>query len=775
MTTETASEEVSTAATLDPVCGMTVDPAHARARREWEGRVFQFCCTGCAVKFDGDPAGYASGSARALPAVKAHAVPSTPGDVAPTAAYVCPMHPEVTSDRPADCRLCGMALEPTRPTLDDSESPELRDFRQRLLWTLPLSLSVLVLAMGGGAALPSSLQPALPWVQGVLASPVVMWAGWPIFKRASQSLAQRAANMWTLIGIGTASAYLYSIFALLAPGWLPAAATHHGGMTVYFEAAAVIVSLTLLGQVLEGMARARTADALRALLALRPPQALRIGDAGAETLIPVEDVQVGDRLRVRPGEQVPLDGIVVDGASEIDESMLTGEAFPREKRVGDAVVGGTLNGHGSLDFRVTKVGDDTVLARIVELVLEAQRTRAPLQRLADRIAAWFVPTVVLVAVLSLVGWGLLGPAPSWQLGLWHAISVLIIACPCALGLATPMSVMVATGRAAQGGVLFRDAAAIERLAAATLLLIDKTGTLTLGRPTVTAIVPAGSFDEAAVLVAAASVAARSEHPYARAIARCANERALRRNAAAGFKASAGAGMEALVLGKRVQVGSAGFTGQAESAAQIGAWRSAGATVVFVSIDGEPAGMLALSDSLKPGAQVALDALRADGIAVEMASGDAAATVQRIAADVGIDVVHAAQSPADKAALVAARRAAGHHVAMAGDGINDAPALAAADVGIAMGNGTDVAIAAGDITLVAGHLDAIVRARVIARAAVRNMRQNLGLAFCYNALGIPIAAGAFASFGIQASPMMAALAMSLSSVSVVGNALRLRSA
>ena len=766
---------------IDPVCGMQVDPANARARREWDGREFHFCCEGCARKFDQDPAGYASGKLPPPPRAPAAQAAAAVAGAAPLAAadYVCPMHPEITSPVPADCRLCGMALEPARPTLDDGESPELRDFRQRLLWTLPLTLAVMALAMGLGNALPASVGPALPWLQWLLATPVVLWAGRPVFVRAAQSIAQRAANMWTLIGIGTGSAYAYSVFALLLPQLLPAEALHHAGPAVYFEAAAVIVSLTLLGQVLELLARARTADALRALLALRPQQALRIRADGGEETVAVELIAVGDRVRVRPGEKIPVDGVIVDGASEIDESMLTGEAFPQEKRPGDKVVGGTLNGHGGFDLRATRVGEDTVLAKIVGLVLAAQRSRAPLQRLADRIAAWFVPLVVAVALVALFAWGLFGPEPAWIRGFWHAISVLIIACPCALGLATPMSVMVATGRAAQAGILFKDAAAIERLATVDMLVFDKTGTLTEGRPTVSQVVTAPGFDEQELLALAASVAARSEHPYARAIARLATDRGVRRNAAAAFRATAGAGMEAMVLGRRVRIGSLDFVGSPlapATLAMVEELRGQGATVVFAGIDEQAAGLFALRDRLKPGASAALAALRAEGLDLVLASGDAQATVRRLAAELGMEDAHAALSPAGKADLIAARRAAGRGLAMAGDGINDAPALAAADVGIAMGNGTDVAIAAGDVTLVAGDLDGIVRARAIARSTRRNMRQNLVFAFCYNALGIPIAAGALAPwFGIEASPMLAALAMCLSSVSVVANALRLKRA
>jgi len=766
---------------IDPVCGMQVDPATARARRTWDGQEFHFCCEGCARKFDQDPAGHASGALRALPrAPAALAVHPAAGD-APRVAdgYVCPMHPEITSPVPADCRLCGMALEPAQPTLDDGENPELTDFRRRLLWTLPLTLTVMALAMGLGGALPARVGPALPWLQWILATPVVLWAGRPVFVRAVQSIAQRAANMWTLIGIGTGSAYAYSVFALLLPQLLPAEALHHAGPAVYFEAAAVIVSLTLLGQVLELLARARTADALRALLALRPQQALRIRADGDEETVAVELIAVGDRVRVRPGEKIPVDGVIVDGASEVDESMLTGEAFPQEKRPGDKVVGGTLNGHGGFDLRATRVGEDTVLAKIVGLVLAAQRSRAPLQRLADRIAAWFVPLVVAVALVALLAWGMLGPEPAWIRGFWHAISVLIIACPCALGLATPMSVMVATGRAAQAGILFKDAAAIERLATVDMLVFDKTGTLTEGRPTVSDVVPAAGFDEEGLLALAASVAARAEHPYARAIAQLATERGVRRNAAAAFRATAGAGMEALVLGRRVRIGSLEFVGETlepMTQERVEALRAQGATVVFAGVDDKPAGLFALRDRLKPGAAGALAALRGGGLDLVLASGDAQTTVQRLAAELGMQDVHAALSPAGKAELIAARRAAGRGVAMAGDGINDAPALAAADVGIAMGNGTDVAIAAGDVTLVAGDLHSIVRAREIARATRRNMLQNLAFAFCYNSIGIPVAAGALAPwFGIEASPMLAALAMCLSSVSVVGNALRLKRA
>ncbi|MGE3772750.1 MAG: heavy metal translocating P-type ATPase [Gammaproteobacteria bacterium] len=758
--------------TRDPVCGMRVDPANSRAQREWNGRVFHFCCAGCATKFDADPQGYATGTVSLptpLPAPTAAAKAAPPG-----AAYVCPMHPEETSEVPADCAICGMALEPMRPTLAVEDTPELRDFRRRFLFSLPATLVVFVLAMGG-ELLPWRVS---PWWQALLATPVVVWAGAPLFSRAWQSLRHRRANMWTLIGLGTGSAYLYSLIALLAPDALPAAARHHGAVAVYFEAAAVIVSLTLLGQILEGRARARTADALRALLSLQPPQAMKIDAQGDTVATPIEAVVVGDRLRVRPGEKIPLDGVVVDGASEVDESMLTGETLPREKRAGDAVVGGTLNGHGSLDLRVTRVGDDTVLAKIVELVLEAQRSRAPLQQLADRVAAWFVPVVVIVAVAALFAWGYAGGDKGWTLGLWHAIAVLIIACPCALGLATPMSVMVATGRAAQSGILFRHAAALERLAAIDWLLVDKTGTLTHGRPQIAEIETVEGVDATGAIVAAASVAAKSEHPYAHALVRHAQALGLRRNAAAAFRASAGAGMEARVLGKEVRVGSAAFTAAQDPAllAAADGYRRAGASAVFVAIDGRAVAALALRDALKPTARPMLETLAARGITVEVASGDGEATVRRIAEEARIEHAHGELAPAAKAALVARRRAEGQRVAMAGDGINDAPALAAADVGIAMGNGTDVAIAAGDVTLVTGSLDGLARAHELAAAAVRNMRQNLAFAFCYNAVGIPIAAGVLVpGFGIHASPMLAALAMSLSSVSVVGNALRLRRA
>jgi len=762
--------------TLDPVCGMRVDPAASRAQRDWNGRRFHFCCAGCATKFDSDPAGYAAGTPRLPPAPGPRATAaSTAGAGNESPAYVCPMHPEETSAAPADCRLCGMALEPVRPTLTSEATPEARDFARRFWWSLPLTLVVFALAMGGDL-LPATWRAASAWWQFACATPVVLWAGKPVFVRAWQSLLQRSANMWTLIGIGTGSAFVYSLVALFVPDALPAAARHHGTAAVYFEAAAVIVSLTLLGQLLEAGARARTADALRALLSLQPAQAAKLDAAGEIVLVPVAELVAGDRLRVRPGEKIPLDGIVVDGVSEVDESMLTGEALPRDKRVGDAVVGGTLNGSGSLDLRVTRTGEDTVLAKIVELVLQAQRSRAPLQALADRVAAWFVPLVVAVALLSLCAWGLLAGEAGWTLGLWHAISVLIIACPCALGLATPMSVMVATGRAAQSGVLFRHAAALQRLAEVDWLIVDKTGTLTHGRPQITEVLVTGDLTPEALLIAAASVAAKSEHPYAHALTRHAQAQGLRRNAAAAFRATAGAGMEARVLGRLVRVGSAAYAGVAEPRLLAAAdeWRSSGASAVFVAIDGEAAGVLALRDTLKSTARPLLDALRERGIAVEIASGDGVATVERLARETGVERAHGDLTPADKAALIARRHGEGRRVAMAGDGINDAPALAAADVGIAMGNGTDVAMAAGDVTLVAGSLDGIARAVDVARATVRNMRQNLGLAFCYNALGVPIAAGVLApGFGIDASPMLAALAMSLSSVSVVGNALRLR--
>jgi Cu+-exporting ATPase len=673
-----------------------------------------------------------------------------------------------------------MALEPLMPTADEAESHELVDFRRRFYWTLPLSLATLVLAMFGHRY--GWLDAATrTWIEGLLATPVVVWAAWPFFVRCAQSIRNRSPNMWTLIGIGVGAAYLYSLAGTLVPGWFPAVFREHGRVGVYFEAAAVIVSLTLLGQILELKARSQTSAAIKSLLRLAPKTARRLRDDGTEEDIALDHVHVGDRLRVRPGEKVPTDGEVVEGRSSVDESMLTGESIPVEKAAGAKVIGATQNGTGSLVIRADKVGSQTMLAQIVQLVAQAQRSRAPMQRLADKVSYWFVLAVLAAALLTFVGWGLFGPQPSWVYAVLNAVSVLIIACPCALGLATPMSIMVATGRAAQAGVLFRDAEAIETLRRIDTLVVDKTGTLTLGKPVFREALAADGFDAVEVLRLAASLDQGSEHPLAEAIVGAARERGLPLSAAVDFASDTGIGVRGRVEGRALALGNTALLSglgidPAPLSARAEALRADGASVMFLAVDGHLAGLLAVADPIKDSAPAALSALAAAGVRVVMATGDGETTARAVAKRLGIAEVHGEVKPGDKSDLVMRLKSEGRRVAMAGDGINDAPALAAADVGIAMGTGTDVAMSSAQVTLVKGDLNGIVRARAISRATVANMYQNLGFAFLYNALGVPIAAGLlYPAFGLLLSPMVAALAMSLSSVSVVGNALRLRGA
>jgi Cu+-exporting ATPase len=752
----------------DPVCGMRV-AADSPHRAEHAGDTYHFCAARCRDRFLADPQRYLQ------PATPVEAPPAAPGTQ-----YTCPMHPEILRDVPGTCPLCGMALEPLMPGLDDGENPELIDFRRRFWLTLPLSVAVLVLAMfGHGLGLFSAA--TRTWLELALSAPVVLWAGAPFFVRWAQSIANRSPNMWTLIGTGVGAAFVYSLVATLAPQLFPAEMHEHGRIGVYYEAAAIIVSLTLLGQLLELKARSSTSAAIKALLGLAPKTARRLRDDGTEEDIPLAHVHVGDRLRVRPGEKVPVDGRVLEGRSHLDESMLTGEPMPVPKGPGDALIGASLNAQGSLVMQADKVGSATVLAQIVQLVAQAQRSRAPLQRLADRVSFWFVLAVLGIALATLFGWGLFGPEPRWTYAIVNAVAVLIIACPCALGLATPMSVMVATGRAAQAGVLFRDAEAIEHLRRIDTLIVDKTGTLTEGRPAFRSIVAADGFDEATVLRLAASLDSGSEHPLAHAIVSEARARDLGLSTAIDFESGTGIGVRgrvdshALALGNTALMQEAGVDVDAlRDAAD--ALRQEGASVMFLAVDGRAAGLIAVADPVKASTPEALAALRAEGVRVIMASGDGLATARTVAATLGIDEVHGEVRPQHKADLVARLRAEGRRVAMAGDGINDAPALAAADVGIAMGTGTDVAMSSAQVTLVKGDLRGILRARQLSRAAVANMRQNLGFAFAYNALGIPVAAGVlYPAFGLLLSPMLAALAMSLSSVSVVGNALRLRRA
>ncbi|WP_370644762.1 heavy metal translocating P-type ATPase [Methylorubrum sp. B1-46] len=756
----------------DPVCGMSVDPHTAKHRAEHNGHPYYFCSNGCRTKFEADPARYLD---PASAAAKAEAVPE--GTI-----YTCPMHPEVRQVGPGACPICGMALEPAVIGADTGPSDELVDMTRRFWVGLVLTLPVFVLEMGGHlTGLTERLgQQNSNWLQLVLATPVVLWAGAPFFVRAWHSVTSRNLNMFTLVAMGTGVAWLYSVVATVLPGVFPAALRgHDGAVPAYFEAAAVITVLVLLGQVLELRARESTSGALRALLDLAPKTARRLRADGTDEEIQLDAVQVGDRLRVRPGEKVPVDGVVVDGRSSIDEALVTGEAMPVRKDVGAAVIGGSLNQSGALVIEAQKVGRDTMLARIVQLVAEAQRSRAPIQRLADQVAGWFVPAVIAVAVLAFVAWFAVGPEPRLTYGLLAAVAVLIIACPCALGLATPMSIMVGVGRGAQAGVLIKNAEALERLEKVSTLVVDKTGTLTEGKPAVTAIRPADGFNEAELLHLAASVERASEHPLALAIVAAAEAQGLALAPVSDFDSPTGRGAEGTVDGRRVRLGNAKFLAEAgiDTAALdpvAEALRQDGATAIFMSLDDRVAGVIAIADPIKATTPEALQALRTEGIRVVMLTGDNRTTAQAVARKLGIDEVEAEVLPDQKSAVVKAHQAAGQVVAMAGDGVNDAPALAAADVGIAMGSGTDVAIESAGVTLLKGDLMGIVRARRLSRATMGNIRQNLFFAFIYNAAGVPVAAGVLYPFlGILLSPVIAAAAMALSSVSVIGNALRLR--
>lgn len=694
--------------------------------------------------------------------------------------YTCPMHPEVRQPQPGNCPICGMTLEPVVPSLDEEESPELADFKRRFWWTLPLTVVVTILAMAGHRMFAAGL-PGQSWIELLLSTPVVLWAGWPFFVRAARSIGNRKPNMWTLIGLGVAAAYGYSVVATVAPGLFPHTFVMHGRIGVYFEAAAVIISLTLLGQILELRARSQTSAAIKSLLGLAPKTARRIAADDTEADVPLTHVHVGDALRVRPGEKVPVDGVVIEGESAVDESMLTGEPVPVTKRPGDKVIGATINTSGSLVVRSEKVGAQTMLSQIVQMVAQAQRSRAPMQRLADVVAGYFVTIVVALAVLTLLGWGVFGPEPSWVYGFVNAVSVLIIACPCALGLATPMSIMAATGRGATQGILFRDAAAIEGMREVDTLIVDKTGTLTEGKPAFHAVAAVRGGSDQDVLRIAASIDQGSEHPLAHAIVAEARGRGLALSKPDTFESASGIGVRGSVDGKRIVLGNTALmdveridwrplAGQAE------AWRLEGASVMYLAVDSQLQGAVAVSDPVKQTTAEALATLKEAGITVVMATGDGVTTAKSVAAKLGIPEFHGEVKPQDKLALVEQKQAEGHIVAMAGDGINDSPALAKANVGIAMGTGTDVAINSAHVTLVKGDLRGIARARVLSLETVRNMRQNLAFAFIYNALGIPLAAGLLYPFtGRLLSPMIAALAMSLSSVSVISNALRLRGA
>ncbi|WP_081677749.1 heavy metal translocating P-type ATPase [Novilysobacter defluvii] len=754
----------------DPVCGMNVDPEQTPHHADHQGTTYHFCSARCREKFIADPERHLS------PAPAARSAPAPAGAI-----YICPMHPEVRQDHPGNCPICGMALEPEMPGLDDEENPELVDFSRRFWWTLPLTIVVVVLAMFGQYFQAWLSVDAQTWTELVLTTPVVLWAAWPFFVRCVQSIRNRSPNMWTLIGIGVAAAYLYSVVATVAPGLFPASFHEDGRVGVYFEAAAVIVSLTLLGQLLELRARSKTSAAIKALLGLAPKTARRLRDDGTEEDIELSHVHVGDRLRVRPGEKVPVDGTVLEGRSNLDESMLTGEPVPVEKSAGDTVIGATLNGNGSLVIRAEKIGSATVLAQIVQMVAQAQRSRAPMQRMADKAAYWFVLAVLAVAVITLFVWGLFGPEPSWTFAVLNAVSVLIIACPCALGLATPMSIMVATGRGAQAGVLFRDAEAIENFRRIDTLIVDKTGTLTEGRPAFRTAAGLAGFDETEVLRLAASLDQGSEHPLADAIVAEARRRELDLEKPEHFESSTGIGVRGTVGGRTLALGNtelmieegvdaSPLREQAESL------RQEGASVMFLAVDDSLAGLVAVADPIKASTPAAIRALHEAGLRIVMATGDGVTTAHAVARELGIDEVHGEVRPKDKVDLVQRLRAEGRKVAMAGDGINDAPALAGADIGIAMGTGTDVAMSSAQVTLVKGDLGGIARARQLSQATVGNMKQNLTFAFLYNGLGVPVAAGVlYPLTGLLLSPMIAALAMSLSSVSVVFNALRLGNA
>ncbi|KQO66568.1 heavy metal translocating P-type ATPase [Methylobacterium sp. SD274] len=756
----------------DPVCGMTVDPHRAKHRAEHAGHPYYFCSTGCGTKFEADPVRYID---PAQAAAKSDPVPE--GTI-----YTCPMHPEVRQVGPGACPICGMGLEPAMVGADAGPSEELVDMTRRFRVGLVLTLPVFVLEMGGHLfGLTERLgQQASNWIQFALATPVVLWAGWPFFVRALHSVRSRNLNMFTLVALGTGVAWAYSVVATVAPGLFPEALRGHGGaVPAYFEAAAVITVLVLLGQVLELRARESTSGALRALLDLAPKTARRLHPDGTDDEVRLEDIRVGDRLRVRPGEKVPVDGTVSEGRSSVDESLVTGESMPVTKEAGATVIGGSLNQSGSLVIEATKVGRDTMLARIVQMVAEAQRSRAPIQRLADRVAGWFVPAVIGVALLAFVAWMAFGPEPRFTFALLAAVAVLIIACPCALGLATPMSIMVGVGRGAGAGVLVKNAEALERMERVTTLVVDKTGTLTEGKPTVTRIVPAAGFDEAEVLRLSASVERASEHPLAVAVVAAAEKRGLAFAPVTGFDSPTGKGALGTVEGRRVALGNASFLREqgvdvSAYAVQADDLRRDGATAIFVGVDGRVGGVLAIADPVKATTAEALAALRVEGIRVVMLTGDNRTTAEAVARRLGIEEVEAEVLPDQKAAVVERHKSAGQVVAMAGDGVNDAPALAAADVGIAMGTGTDVAIESAGLTLLKGDLMGIVRARRLSRAVMGNIRQNLFFAFIYNAAGVPVAAGVLYPFlGILLSPVIAAAAMALSSVSVIGNALRLR--
>ncbi|MGA0608012.1 heavy metal translocating P-type ATPase [Phenylobacterium sp. VNQ135] len=762
--------QAADAAATDPVCGMTIDPATTPHHAEHRGQAFHFCSAGCRTKFVADPAKYLTRDERPSAAAPAGTI------------YTCPMHPQIRKEGPGNCPICGMALEPETATAESGPNPELIDMTRRFWVGLVLALPVLALEMGAHVFdLHRWISPTTSnWVQLGLATPVVLWAGWPFFERGWASLRTRNLNMFTLIAMGIGVAWAYSVVATLAPHIFPAAFRRaDGSVAIYFEAAAVITVLVLLGQVLELRAREQTSGAIKALLDLAPKTARRVRSDGADEEVTLDQILTGDQLRVRPGEKVPVDGVVVDGRVSIDESMVTGESMPVTKEAGDKVVGGSINKTGSFLMRAEKVGADTLLSQIVHMVAQAQRSRAPIQRMADQVSGWFVPIVIVVAVLAFLGWAIFGPEPRFAFGLVAAVSVLIIACPCALGLATPISIMVGVGRGAGAGVLIKNAEALERFEKIDTLVVDKTGTLTEGRPAVTSIVPAAGWDETEALRLAASLERGSEHPLADAILRAAKDRGLTLSEPSDFDSPVGKGVVGAIEGRRLALGSGKFlkeqgidTGALDGQAE--ALRADGATAIFMSVDGQAAAVFAIADPIKATTPEAVRLLKAEGVRLVMMTGDNRTTALAVARKLGIDEVEAEVLPQDKAAVVEKFRAEGRKVAMAGDGVNDAPALAAAEVGIAMGAGSDVAIESAGVTLLKGDLQGIVKARRLSRAVMRNIRQNLFFAFVYNAAGVPVAAGVlYPVFGWLLSPAIAAAAMALSSVSVVTNALRLR--
>ncbi|HKY27623.1 MAG TPA: heavy metal translocating P-type ATPase [Pyrinomonadaceae bacterium] len=786
------------AAVIDPVCGMTVEPQNAAGSFEYEGKTYCFCSTHCLHRFSKNPEEFLQASppathspmvgiSRSQPS-KAVSAPtsavSAPTTYAEKVTYTCPMHPEIVRDKPGSCPICGMALEPRVSHLGEEDNSELISMQRRFWVSAVLALPVLIIGMSDlipGTPLQRQFsQVTLNWIQLVLASPVVLWGGWPFFVRAWQSILNRSLNMFTLIGLGVAVAYIYSLIATIAPDVFPHSFRHEGGgVAVYFEAAAVITALVLLGQVLELKARSQTSAAIKSLLGLAPKTARRVTADGREEDIPLDQVKPGDNLRVRPGEKIPVDGVVVEGSTSIDESMVTGEPIPVEKQVNHQVIGGTVNGSGTIIMRAERVGAETLLSQIVQMVAEAQRSRAPIQKLADRVAAYFVPAVVLMAIATFIVWSLIGPEPRMAYALINSVAVLIIACPCALGLATPMSIMVATGKGAQAGVLFRNAQAIEVLRDVNTLVVDKTGTLTEGKPRLVTVIAVESIDETELLRLSASLERGSEHPLAEAIVAGAHDRGVQLSKAESFRSITGKGVTGRVDGREVSLGNRSLLDEfginpGELASKAEELRGDGQTVMFVGVDRKIAGLLGVADPIKESTPEAIRELHRQNLRIVMVTGDSRTTAQVVARKLDIDEVVAEVLPTQKAEIIKDYQRKDLRLAMAGDGINDAPALAQADVGIAMGTGTDVAMESADITLVKGDLRGIVRAIRLSRATITNVKQNLFFAFVYNALGVPLAAGILYPFiGLLLNPMIAAAAMSFSSVSVIGNALRLR--